>query len=311
MTAFSYLAPYFSAKVVDRRLGRRAVRRHPDLAQVGLGRRLDRLRQLVQHVGGLVHGAALMPGRRRDLLQRLPEAERPVAGGQLGRDGQAARLEVNQQLPPALRALAHADLEADQFLPALRRRPDQHQHALGLRLHPRLQVDAVRPDVDVAPRRQVAPLPARVVGLPLAPQPRDHRGRQVRGLLAQQRPERLLEVAHRDPAQVEHRQQRIQARRPPCPARQDRRGEADALAASRQRRGRAASPAAPRPGRSRSAPGAPGQPVPHQALTPVRQLHALHRRQERLGFRLDRPGPAAGGRRSAGWPSADPRPSSG
>jgi site-specific DNA recombinase len=153
-----------------------------------------------------VHGAALMPGGRPDLLQRLPEAERPVAGGQLGRDRQAARLEVDQQLPPALRALAHPDLEAEQFLPALRRRPDEHQHAFSLRLHPRLQIDAVRPEIDVPPGRQVAPLPAPVVRLPFAPQPGDHRWRQVRRCLAQQRPERLLEVAHRDPAQVEHRQ---------------------------------------------------------------------------------------------------------
>ena len=69
----------------------------------------------------------------KDLVERLPEAERAVADGQLGRDRQPARLEVDQQLPPALRALAHADLEADQFLLALRRRADQHQHALGRR----------------------------------------------------------------------------------------------------------------------------------------------------------------------------------
>ena len=42
-------------------------------------------------------GAALVPRRRRHLVQRLPEAERPVAGRQLRRDGQAARLEIDQQ----------------------------------------------------------------------------------------------------------------------------------------------------------------------------------------------------------------------
>ena len=30
------------------------------------------------------------------------------------------------------------------------------------------------------------------------------------------------------------------------------------------------------------------QPVPHQTLAPVRQLHILHRREERLGLRLHR-----------------------
>jgi hypothetical protein len=136
-------------------------------------------------------------------------------------------------------------------------------------------------------RGQVAPLPARVVRLPFAPQPRDHRRRQVRGILAQQRPKRLLEVAHRHPAQVEHRQQRIQARRPPRPAWQDARGEADALGGLTS----AAVAQLHPPHRDRADPGLHlalgAMPVSHQALPPVRQRHALHRRQERLGFRLD------------------------
>ena len=60
-----------------------------------------------------VDGAALMPGRRRHLIQRLPEAERPVAGRQLGRDDQAAGLQIDQQFAPALGAFPHADLEAE------------------------------------------------------------------------------------------------------------------------------------------------------------------------------------------------------
>jgi len=152
-----------------------------------------------------VHHKALMPGGRRHLVERLPKAERPVAGRQFRRDGQAACLEVDQQLAPALGAFPHAHLEAEKLLLALRRRADQHQHALGLWLHARLQVDAVGPYIHVAAGRQVAPLPARVVRLPLAPQPRDHRRRQVRGLLAQQGPERFLKVAHGDAAQVQHR----------------------------------------------------------------------------------------------------------
>ena len=47
----------------DGRLGRRAVRRRPDLAQVGLGGGLHGLGQLVEHVGRLVHRAALVLGR--------------------------------------------------------------------------------------------------------------------------------------------------------------------------------------------------------------------------------------------------------
>ena len=206
---------------------------------------------------------------------------------QFGRDGQSARLDVDQQFPPALCALPHTHLEADQFLPALGRRADQHQHALGLGLHACLQVDTVGPEIHVAPGRQVAPLPTRIIRLPLAPQPGDHRRRQVRGIAAQQRRQCLLEIAHRDPAQIEDRQQGIQARRPPGPAWQDRRCKTDALSPLA---GAAVAQLHP-PHFDRTDPGLDHplrpQPVPHQALAPIRQLLALHRRQERLGLRLD------------------------
>jgi len=38
-----------------------------------------------------------------DLVERLPETERAVANCELRRDGQAASLQVDQQLAPALR----------------------------------------------------------------------------------------------------------------------------------------------------------------------------------------------------------------
>ena len=48
----------------------------PNLLQGPLGFRLLALRQLVQHIGGLVHPAALAAGLRPHFLDRLPEAER-------------------------------------------------------------------------------------------------------------------------------------------------------------------------------------------------------------------------------------------
>src|SRR5437763_8955742 len=93
--------------------------RRPDLAQVRLGRRLNGLGQLVEDIGGLVHGAALMPGRRRHLLERLPKAKRAVAGGQFRRDRQATRPQLNQQFAPALDAFPDADLNpSSSFLPS-------------------------------------------------------------------------------------------------------------------------------------------------------------------------------------------------
>jgi hypothetical protein len=40
---------------------------------------LDREGDLVQHIGGLMDPTPLMPGAGKDLLDRFPEAERPVA----------------------------------------------------------------------------------------------------------------------------------------------------------------------------------------------------------------------------------------
>ena len=85
-----------------------------------------------------------MPGGRGNLLQRLPEGQCPVGDGEFWSHGQPARLDVDQQLAPTLGALAHADLETDQFLAAFRGGADDHQHALGCRFQAGLQVDAVR-----------------------------------------------------------------------------------------------------------------------------------------------------------------------
>jgi len=130
-----------------------------------------------------------LPGRR--LRSNLPRG----AHGDFRRNGKAAGLDVDQELAPALRALANADLEADEFLPALWRGPENDQDAFGLWFHPGLKINTVRPDVDVATRREIAALPAIMFLLPLTGQPRDRARRQVRGVLTQDRGQRFLEVA--------------------------------------------------------------------------------------------------------------------
>src|SRR6266446_5186416 len=134
---------------------------------------------------------ALVPGARKDLLDRLPEAERAVTDREVRRDLEPTLLDIDEELTPALRALAHPGLEADELLLALGGRADQHQHAFGIVFHPGLQVDPVRPHVHVSSRREIALLPGVVIRLP------------------------------------RRRQQRVEALRPPRPLRQDRRGEAD------------------------------------------------------------------------------------
>ena len=188
---------------------------------------------------------------------------------------------------PALGAFADPDLEAEQFLFAFRRGADHHQHAVGHRFHAGLEVDAIGPDIDVAPGRQVTLLPARVIIRPALLQPGDDRGRQVGRVLAQQDTQRLLEITGRDAAQVQDRQQGIQTCRPSRPARQQRRAEPDPLGC------RAGSPVAdldpldldrPDPGLDHAfRPMA----MPDQAVPAIGQLQVLPRRQEGFHLGLD------------------------
>src|SRR4249920_2118562 len=110
------LGAVFVDEHVDRRLGCCAVRRAVDLTKVCLHVDLDREGDLVQHVGGLVNPAPLVPGARKDLLNRLPEAKRAVADCEVRRDLEPTLLDVDEKFTPALRALAYASLEADEFL---------------------------------------------------------------------------------------------------------------------------------------------------------------------------------------------------
>lgn len=101
-----------------------------------------------------------------DLVQRFPEAERAVADGDLGRDGEAAGFQADQELAPTLRALADPDMEAEELLLSFRRGADNDEDALGLGLLPGLEVDAVGPDLDVPASREIAAVPALVLLLP-------------------------------------------------------------------------------------------------------------------------------------------------
>ena len=97
---------------------------------------------------------------RRGTPRRGPARSPSRRGlGDLGRGGQPAGLEVGEQLAPAPGALANADLEAHELLPALGRGADHDQPALGRvrpigLTHAGLEAHPVGPDGDVsgAPR---------------------------------------------------------------------------------------------------------------------------------------------------------------
>ncbi len=88
-----------------------------------------------------------------------------------GCDVEPAPLQIEQQVAPVVRTFPCAIGETDEFLLALRRRADDDEDALLVVFEAGLQVNAVRPDVDVALGREVALVPQRMIVLPAVLQP--------------------------------------------------------------------------------------------------------------------------------------------
>ncbi len=148
--------------------------------------------------------AALLPGFGPDFVQRLPEPQTAVASGELGVDLQAVLVaQPQEELTPTLRTLAKAVLDRQQLLVAVGIGADADQQALAVVVEAWREIDAVGADVDVAPAREVATLPAFVLGLPGRHQPAHGRGRETRRIGAEKRGQRLVELAGRDALQVE------------------------------------------------------------------------------------------------------------
>jgi hypothetical protein len=76
---------------------------------------------------------------------------------------------------------------------------------------PRLNMDAVDPEIDVAFGREVALAPAHVLFRPGLLKAPNGRGRKPAGVFAKQCNERLREVARGDPFEVEDRDQHFEA----------------------------------------------------------------------------------------------------
>ena len=90
-----------------------------------------------------MHPAALFAGFSVNLAQRLPEPQGTVADGQFGTGFEAPALEIEQQLPPALRALAVAIRQGYNVLVAKRIGADDHQNALFVMVHARRKINPV------------------------------------------------------------------------------------------------------------------------------------------------------------------------
>jgi hypothetical protein len=128
----------FLGECGDGKIRLRPVGRQPNFAQVVVRIGLYGLRQLIENIQRLVLPTALLARRRKRLVESPPKSQRAVADRDLRRDRKTTRLQIDKQFFPALRALPHARPKAEQLLLARGRRADQHQHAFGLWLHPRL-----------------------------------------------------------------------------------------------------------------------------------------------------------------------------
>src|SRR5271156_5065175 len=164
---------------------------------------------IAQDIGGLVHPTALAASPRPHLLDRLPEAEGAVGDRELGSHRKPPPFEVEEELFPRLRALAHAVDESDKFLFAFERGADDHQQALRGLLEPGLHMDAVDPEVNVAFGREITLAPTRMLVRPGLLEPPDGRGREPASILAEQCDQRLLEITGGDALQVENRDQHL------------------------------------------------------------------------------------------------------
>src|SRR3981081_709548 len=92
---------------------------HPDLLERTLGLRLLALGPLGQAIGGFLHPTARAACPWPPLPARLPEAEGAVGDRELGFHRKPPPFEVEEELFPRLRALAHAVDEPDKFLLSL------------------------------------------------------------------------------------------------------------------------------------------------------------------------------------------------
>lgn len=114
--------------------------------------------------------AALFTSVAKHLAQSGPEAKRTVTDGKIRGAFKTTPFEIEEQFSPTLGAFSVAVSEASYLLTTPLVRANEDQNAL-LFVHSRLEIHAIRPDIDNAPGAKIAFLPALVVIPPVCLEP--------------------------------------------------------------------------------------------------------------------------------------------
>src|SRR4030088_593570 len=188
----------FLGECRNRRLRRRPVRRQPDFVQVFVRIGLNGFRKLVENVQRLVQPAAF-EGKASSRAFQKPSAPSPTAtSGAIDKPRAFKSTSNSFQLCTLSRMPVWKPINS--FLPSGVAPISTSMHSACGSIR---QLDAVRPHVNVAARRQSALLPPLILVFPLALEPGDHCRREVWHVLAEQGRENLLKIARRNPAPIE------------------------------------------------------------------------------------------------------------
>ena len=115
----------------------------PDVVDRGFGLWLRQLGQAVEHVHRFVLPTPLLAGRGIDLIHGSPKPHRTIPDGQF-RCLHSSTLKLEQNLTPALSALAHAILNPQEPFLATGRNANNYKGAELVILSPKSAVDTVR-----------------------------------------------------------------------------------------------------------------------------------------------------------------------
>jgi hypothetical protein len=113
-----------------------------------------------------VDPAALFFRRRVDVPQCGPKTQRTVRAGQIRRNRQPSFFQAPKKVSPAIRVLAEPVHDAKNIIVAVLIRANNNQHTLTIIIQPRVEVDTVGPNIDVALSGQVALAPGLIFAPP-------------------------------------------------------------------------------------------------------------------------------------------------